>query len=266
MRIVFPGKYFFRSVLPVMISLIFLSCINDDNSGGGTIPYLGLLPNSTKGDPVISHTAFTLCYSEADEQPRWVAYELTKEMCTSNAVKRKDKFIPDPLVKTGSAETSDYKNSGYDRGHLCPAGDMNWSQQSMEESFYMSNMSPQVHAFNAGIWEKLENRVRHWAELKGKVFVVAGGILGPGLEKIGVKNKITVPHYFFKIVYSEKGNGSAVAFVMPNLGITGKSYLDFTLSIDSVESLTGIDFFPQLPDSTENRIEKNKNFAGWVND
>jgi endonuclease G, mitochondrial len=224
-----------------------------------------LLPAGAGCDQLVKHTAYTLCYSEKDEQARWVAYRLTKQMCDSNNVQRKDKFIPDPLVATGSAVTADYKNSGYDRGHLCPAGDMNWSRQTMEESFYMSNMSPQLHEFNAGIWEKLEGRVRKWAVRRGEVFVVTGGVLTSGLKTIGMKNKVSVPGYFYKIIYSAQNGPSAIAFIIPNDACKGKSYTDFAVTVDSVEKLTGIDFFPQLSDSVENGMEGRLPKSEWIN-
>ena len=153
---------------------LLLSCFSSENKSQQTPNSSVLLPSSANCDQIVTHKAYTLCYSEKNEQAKWVAYFLTKEMCITNAVKRKDKFIPDPMVKTGSSEPADFKNSGYDRGHLCPAGDMNWSEQTMEESFYMSNMSPQLHEFNAGIWERLEKKVRSWAEQKGSVYVIDG--------------------------------------------------------------------------------------------
>jgi endonuclease G len=223
-----------------------------------------LLPSLDGCGQFVQHKAYSLCYSETDEQARWVFYRLTKAMCGTNAVKRNDRFIPDPMVATGSAETGDYKNSGFDRGHLCPAGDMNWSEETMQESFYMSNMSPQLHAFNAGIWEKLEGRVRKWAEGKGEVVVITGGILKPGLQKIGEKNKVSVPDHFFKIIYSGNNGPSAIGFVIPNGPCPGKSYLDFAMTVDSVEKLTGIDFFPRMSDSIEQPMEAKFSRAEWL--
>src|ERR1051325_5507439 len=263
MHLCAPRKKLFSSLL--LLVLLFIACIPGQQDPGSQNLNAGLLPSFPGCDQIVSHAAYTLCYSEADEQARWVAYSLTKEMCSTNAVKRKDKFMADPSVKTGSAEPSDYKNSGYDRGHLCPAGDMNWSEQTMEESFYMSNMSPQVHEFNAGIWEKLEQRVRKWAEQKGEIMVVDGGVLTPGLKKIGDKNKVSVPDYFYKIVFSAQPQLSAVAFVIANRNWsgTGKSYLDFSVTVDSVEKMTGIDFFPALDDAIENKMESTNALSSW---
>src|ERR1051326_3481847 len=95
-----------------LLSFLFIACIPGQQGPPPQGLTSELLPSSSGCDQVVTHTAYTLCYSEQDEQARWVAYRLTKEMCTSNAVKRKDKFMADPSVKTGSSEPADYKNSG----------------------------------------------------------------------------------------------------------------------------------------------------------
>ena len=128
-----------------------------DSTKKHTFDYLPLMEH---GDEIVKHTAFTLCYSEAHEQAKWVAYHLTAEMCDNSGEERTNNFRTDPDVKTGSASPEDYKKSGFDRGHLCPAGDMGWSEQTMSESFFMSNMSPQAPSFNRGIWKKLEEQIR----------------------------------------------------------------------------------------------------------
>ena len=109
------------------------------------------LPKPKENEQIINHFAYTLSYNELFEQANWVAYELT-DIETISHFERTNKFIVDDLVKTGSASNDDYKKSGYDRGHLAPAGDMGWSEQAMKESFYYSNMSPQNPSFNRGIW------------------------------------------------------------------------------------------------------------------
>ncbi|MFA5032461.1 MAG: DNA/RNA non-specific endonuclease [bacterium] len=141
---------------------------------GGSTNYL---PSHTLTDEIIHHTAYTLQYDEKYEQADWVAYKLTKEMVKKPAVKRTNKFRADPLVKTGSAKPSDYAKSGYDKGHLCPAGDMAYSAGSMSESFYMSNMSPQMAGFNRGIWKRLEDKARAWARDNDEIHIVTGPVL-----------------------------------------------------------------------------------------
>ena len=172
-----------------------------------------LLPTSTTGQ-IIKHTYYTLSYSEANEQAEWVYYELTPALINGKQ-KRTNDFRPDPLISTISAQILDYKSTGYDLGHLCPARDMKLNKTSMSESFLMSNMSPQKPSFNRGIWKKLEKRVRHWAITKGRLYVVTGGVLTSSKGKIGADG-VTVPKSFYKIIYDPHGQGNMFAFLLPN--------------------------------------------------
>jgi endonuclease G len=219
------------------------------------------IPKTTSKDDIISHTGYSLLYNEAHEQANWVAYELTKEE-TNKLYERTNKFMPDPLIKTGSAEDRDYQGYGYDRGHLAPASDMGYSSITMAESFYYSNMSPQVPSFNRGIWKKLESLVRTWAIENNNIYVVTGPILTKGLETIG-PDKVSVPKYFYKVIldYTEPGI-KGIGFILPNDG-SKENLENFALSIDSVESATGIDFFNLLENRQENEIEKTLCLSCW---
>lgn len=224
--------------------------------------YNGFLPEILDGDELVKHCAFTLCYSEKYEQAKWVAYRLTSEMCDNNEEERSNNFRIDTEVNTGSASPGDYKKSGYDRGHLCPAGDMGWSQQTMSESFLMSNMSPQLPAFNRGIWKKLETDVRGWAKKNNEIYIVTAGILEESLPTIGI-DKVAVPRFYYKVILDYKiPEFKAIAFVLPNQG-SKQSVFDFAVSIDSVEHLTGINFFPALPDSLETFLESHIDTGKW---
>lgn len=219
------------------------------------------IPGTTTKDDVITHFAFTLSYNEEHEQANWVAYELTEEE-TDSKHKRTDKFIPDTFVKTGTTNDKDYRRSGYDRGHLAPAGDMAWSSTALRESFCYSNISPQVPSFNRGIWKKLEELVRKWTKEEKSVFVVTGPVLEKDLPAIG-QNKVSVPRYFYKVIldYNEpviKGIG----FIIPNKAST-EPLQNYSVTIDRVENLTGIDFFPSLPDDQEEVIESTLNLNIW---
>jgi len=212
-------------------------------------------------DSVIEHCGFSLLYNEKYEQAKWVAYEITKKE-TEKVVKRSNKFKPDPKVSTHTANNNDYKGSGYDRGHLAPAGDMCWSQMSMDESFYFSNISPQVPAFNRGIWEKLEERVRAWAIENGTVYVVTGPIIHDKPTTIGA-SKVAVPQYYFKVILDYTlPDIKGIGFVLPNAA-SEAPLQSFALSIDEVEKITGIDFFPLIPDEQENHIEKTLCIHCW---
>lgn len=213
-------------------------------------------------EKIIRHLAYTLSYSEEHEQARWVAYELTAAE-TAKRYERSDRFEPDPRVATGTAGDLDYKGSGYDRGHLAPAGDMSWSAQAMQESFYYSNMSPQDPGFNRGIWKRLEEQVRDWAIDYGKVYVVTGPVLKKGLPQIGVHD-VTIPQSYFKVILATSGNETiAIGFLMPNSG--SRSHIKYyAVSVDDVEKETGIDFFPLLENKLEQRVEARNCQECWT--
>jgi endonuclease G, mitochondrial len=220
------------------------------------------LPKYSPHDQVITHSGYTLSYNPVYRIANWVAYELTAGE-THAVVQRKNHFAPDPLLNTESAVNEDYKGSGYDRGHLAPCGDMCWSYQAMTESFYLSNMSPQVPAFNRGIWKKLEEQVRDWAIEDQAVCVVTGPVLTKGLGTIG-HHRIAIPEYFYKVIldYTEPGI-KGIGFIIPNAG-SSTDLQHYAVTIDSVEKLTQIDFFWQLPDSEEKIIEGKMNVLSWT--
>jgi endonuclease G len=210
----------------------------------------------------ISHKYYILSYNEDTEQANWVYYKLTKEMLQGDA-QRNSSFRNDPLVTTKSASTKDYTMSGYDRGHLCPAADMKFDDTAMYESFYMSNVSPQIPEFNRGIWKELESQVRNWTYEKDSLYVITGPIFDDVDVRIG-KNEVRVPKYLFKILYDAAYN-QMIAFTLPNIA-SDQPFTDFVVSVDSLESLTNIDFFSQLPDSMENRLEKRIQLSSWFKD
>lgn len=211
----------------------------------GEIEYL---PES-EGE-IIRHTYYTLSFNSGHKQANWVYYSprLGKD---GAAVRRSDNFRVDPLVSVGCAKPSDYTKSGYDRGHLCPAGDMTHSPEAMSETFYMSNMSPQLPGFNRGIWKSLETQVREWSK-KEPLYVVTGPVFKDNKGHIG-EGQVTVPGYYYKVVYSPSRQ-QMTAYLLPN-SKSAKKLTEYVVSVDSVETLTGIDFFPQLPDTLENRLE-----------
>ena len=219
------------------------------------------LPRVEEGEVVISHVGYTLSYNETHEQANWVAYELTAEE-VAGEVERKDAFRADPEVESGSAALADYRSSGYDRGHLAPAADMKWSAEAMSESFYMSNMSPQKAAFNRGIWKKLEMKVRGWATREGAVLIVTAGVLKPRLKTIGV-NKVSVPKKFYKVILDNREPElKGIGFILPNKG-SAKPLSDYAVTIDKVESVTGIDFFHSLADEIEEAVESTLDLSKW---
>ena len=240
-------------ILPLFIILTFIAATVDDTQQETLTPTVG---------QVIKHEAYTVSYSEEHEQAIWVSYTLTREMLVKN-VKRKSGFTYDPMVKTKSANSKTYTRSGYDRGHLCPSADMAYSKTYMKESFYTSNISPQKPKFNRGIWKKLETEVRKWADRDGKLYIATAGILRKGLSKIGEKGKeqISIPTYFYKVVLDLE-HSRAIGFIMPNKEYKG-SIMNFAVTVDSVEAVTGLDFYSALEDGLEERIESSLDTLVW---
>jgi endonuclease G, mitochondrial len=235
---------------------------NDEGSSQGdsqgSLEYY--LPKERKGQ-LVRHSALILNYQEEHEQASWVLHKLLSKTNKGSA-KRSNEFMPDPLVETGSALPSDYSRSGYDKGHLCPAGDFKHDKTLQDETFYMSNMSPQVGDFNRGIWNDFEMLVRRWAGRRGDLIVITGPVLKNGLETIGRRNSVSVPEQYYKIVYDPQTE-QALAILMPNEGLFDRRIREFVVSIDEVERLTGIDFFEKLPDALEKKIETNANESQW---
>lgn len=210
---------------------------------------------------IIRHKGYTLSYNDDWRLANWVGYVLTADE-TEGDVERSDWFDEDPQVRGTKVRHADYTHSGFDRGHMAPAADMKWDEQAMVESFYMSNICPQVHGLNAGLWNKLENRVRTWARRDSAVVVVCGPIVPDNHSTIGNAN-VAVPQYFYKIVASPYGKSPrGIAFIMPNEDIDEPLY-HYAVSIDSVERATGIDFLYNLPDSLETFVEQNIDLTVW---
>jgi len=210
---------------------------------------------------VVRHTWFALGYSEDHEQAEWVAYELTRERLNEKWAERPNTFRPDPAVRTESATPRDYNSSGFDKGHLCPAADMAFDASAIDETFFMSNISPQVPAFNMGIWRELEELTRDWARRFNHIYVVTGPILTqPGQGQIGF-SKVTVPAAYYKVLLAPEQQ-RAIAFILPNSLIT-RPVIDFACAIDKVEERTGIDFFPRLLKGLDEELEASLDKDAW---
>ncbi len=218
------------------------------------------LPTSTTGQ-IIHHNGYSLSYNEEFEQAEWVAYELKKEHLSKKNFKR-PYFEIDKAVKTNAANWRNYKKSGYDKGHLCPAGDRRYSKAAHNETFLTSNISPQEHKFNAGLWNRIEQKTRYWAGRYNGVFVVTGGVLKGKMKTIG-DEAVAVPNQFYKIILDyNNGAPKVIAFLTPHKDSKEPLY-NYVVSVNSVEALTGIDFFPELDDAIESKIEASDNYKNW---
>ncbi len=226
--------------------------------------YGNLLEVKTRpGTPSVlkSYRGMDLSFNPQCHIPNWVSWELTAEE-TSGSASRTNKFASDPDVE-GCADTWDYSYSGYDRGHMAPAGDMKWSAEAMAETFLLTNICPQAKSLNAGSWKGLEEKCRQWAEADSAIYIVCGPVIdGNPTEYIG-DSRVYVPRKFFKAIispYSVPARG--IGFIMPNEKVKGGMQA-CAVTIDSIEALTGHDFFSSLPDEIEKEVESQCNFHYW---
>jgi len=202
--------------------------------------------------------------------PVWVQYELNSEDIRGPA-DRSDDFRPDTSIPYGArAELSDYRGSGFDRGHMAPAADMKRSQKVMSESFLLSNMAPQVGiGFNRHIWAELEAAVRGWVEQRGQLTIIIGPVFAvqENQVKYGVigDNHVAVPSHFYKIIAdtSNPEKVEALAFMLPNETLPGRHYSEFLISIDEIEKATGLDFLSALSSDVQESVESQKAAQVW---
>jgi len=217
------------------------------------------LPTSTTGE-VVYHQHYALSYNEPFEQAEWVAYTLKPAHLTHDDRKR-PYFIEDPKVGSKSADWKNYKRSGFDRGHLCPAGDRRFSLQAYNETFYTSNISPQRKDFNAGVWNRLEMKTRQWCKKYGTLKIITAGVLQNGLQEIGGEG-VDVPNHFYKIIYRNGSNEGIAAFLMPHRE-SKRPLQSFLVPVDSIEQLTGIDFFPEKTRGWQEKMESSVVPTAW---
>lgn len=261
------NNYQFKTLIYILIFCLLLACKQNEKSSieitnaAKSDVSIDYLPTSTTNQ-IVKHYNYTLSYSEKHEQAKWVAYKLTNDEVNHSRNYKRPYFIEDPKVKTGSAKWYNYKKSGYDKGHLCPASDRSFSKQAYDETFYTSNISPQNHQFNTGIWNRLEQKTRYWATKYRTIYVISGGVLTDGLDEIG-EEQVSVPKFFYKIIFTySDGKERMIAFLIPNEP-SDKPLYEFVVAADKIERITGIDFFRKLDNKIENELESSSSYNAW---
>ena len=224
----------------------------------------GCLPVTTRSlkEQLLYRKNYVVSYNSDTKCPNWVFWQLTREHADGN-VKRPDyAFHEDMEVPAPRAELADYKGSGYDRGHMCPAGDNKWDADAMYESFLMTNMCPQNQNLNSGLWNQIEMQCRYWAKKHGSLYIVCGPIfLNEEHQTIG-GNKVMVPEAFFKVILCMEGTPKGIAFICRNTdGNRKKDY--YVNTISQVERITGYTFFPFLDDDTADAIKEHADLKNW---
>lgn len=234
------------------------------NGNGASIPHANLLSVATPASlpsQIKQYEGFILSFNRDNHTPNWVAWELLDSE-TDGPHSRSNKFWQDPDIE-GCPSTDDYRRSGYDRGHMSPAADNKLSARMMHDSFVMANICPQAHALNAGAWKTLEEKERQWARSDSAIIIIAGPIYSQtDTERIGDAG-VRVPSAFFKVIaapYASQPRG--IAFIYPNMQAPG-NMADYVVTIDEVESITGLDFFHTLPQSAQQQLESKSNFRLW---
>ena len=221
-------------------------------------------PLTDRPEQILKRRGYTTSYNEKTKTPNWVAWHLTKAHTYGDHQRKNEVFFEDEnIVQEKRATNNDYYNSRYDRGHMCPAGDSKWDAQVMRESFLFTNICPQNHGLNKYEWNDLEIQCRDWAREYGAIDIVCGPLFPTtGDQKTIGRNRVWVPEAFFKVILCRQGKPKAIGFIYRNEG-KKQTREEALRSVDVIEALTGIDFFPSLDDDTESRVEAESALEDW---
>ena len=212
-------------------------------------------------EQIIKRKSYITSYNKDTKIPNWVAWHLTGDH-TDGEYGRSNNFYEDEEVPAPRATLEDYKGSGWSRGHMCPAGDNKWDTEAMNESFSLINVCPQNSSLNSGLWNRVEIDCRNWARMFDDIYIVCGPVFYRKEHEVIGNNNVCVPEAFFKVVLCLNGVPKGFGIVVKNNSGEKKRDLYYN-SIDQVERITGIDFFPSLPDEIENEVEANIDMEQW---
>ena len=218
-------------------------------------------PLASVSEIIIKKKAYIVSYNSKRKVPNWVAWHLTGEHA-DGPIGRNNVFYSDDTVPFPRATVEDYKGSGWSRGHMCPAGDNKWDAVAMSESFSLINVCPQNASLNSGLWNSIEINCRKWAKKFQEIYIVCGPVFYSQAHEVIGDNEVYVPEAFFKVILCLHGTPKGMGFVVKNTAGTNKRDLYFN-SIDQIERITGMDFFPNLPDDMEEVIESKLDLDQW---
>lgn len=220
------------------------------------------LPLKTVSEQILYRKGYTVSYNKDYKIPNWVAWHLTAEHTTGPYRRPSGAWHEDTDVPTPRATLADYREVGWSRGHMCPAGDNKWDKEAMYESFLFTNCCPQDANLNSGDWNQIEMSCRRWAEKYGDIFIVCGPILyNKEHETIG-PNKVVVPEAFFKVVLCLNGNPKGIGFIRKNTNTSKRNDL-YVNTISEVERITGITFFPNLSKDIAESVKNKADLSEW---
>lgn len=267
----FKPQYIFLTLLLLIVIGSWLAAAKNENSdnktgraqfNGGAYNLLEVkLPEGTSSQ-MVSYPGYLCSFNAAYRIPNYSAWELTPNEAQGN-LPRNNKFYQDTQV-TNCPTTADYRNSGFDRGHMAPAADMKWNQEAMKTCFALTNICPQHKNLNQGAWKHLEDKCRQWVQRDSTLIIICGPVLTDRITQYIGASRVAVPQRFFKVILAPYATPPrAIGFIMPNGQVPGGMQQAAT-TVDKVEEITGMDFFSQLPDSLENIIESQNNYNQWM--
>lgn len=221
------------------------------------------MPRPLEGisEQIIRKTSYIASYNKDTKIPNWVAWHLLAEHA-DGPYRRQNNFYEEESVTRPRATLEDYRGSGWSRGHMCPAGDNKWDGKAMFDTFSLINVCPQNANLNSGLWNSIEIDCRKWARKYGSIYIVCGPIFMNKVHETIGDNQVYVPEAFFKVILCLNENPKGIGFIVRNTDGTRKQDLYFN-SIDQIERITGIDFFPALPDELEDSIEFEVDMNLW---
>lgn len=213
-------------------------------------------------EQILRYRGYTVSYNSSTRLPNWVAYELTRAEA-AGTFPRDSHFYVDSTVVGPQADNDDYRRSGWDKGHMAPAGDMKWSSHAMYESCYFTNICPQNPNLNGGDWRLLEEKCRVLVQQFETLYIACGPIIGQAKNGTLGAHNVVIPDAYYKVLLYARGfDYQGIGFVFLNKA-GHKALQHYAVPIDTVEELTGIDFFVALPNATERKVEAVYDLEGW---
>ncbi|MDG6099015.1 DNA/RNA non-specific endonuclease [Alteromonas sp. ZYF713] len=234
----------------IIISLFIFTCLLETSFAYSCehLPY----GKPKDSDFVKCRDGYAIGYSYDLKAAEWVAYTLNKQ--TWVPVDRQDDFREDTDIPVQfRTYESDYQEPVFHMGHLANSESLDKSIKQNSETFLMSNMTPQLPGHNTAVWKGLENRERKWAESRGSVYIITGGVYRAPVSYIG--NRVPVPAMYYKIIY-DKANNESLAYLFPHDNIKTANLDDYLTSIDVIETVSGLNFLSGIEDDDEALIEK----------
>lgn len=224
------------------------------------------IPRFTKSVPsqILHRKAYTTSYNSVTLNANWTAWHLTADHTSGSYSRKGIDYMEDDEVKGAKQMLDDWddRGPGIDHGHLCPSGDATWDGEALVQTFLLTNICPQNRKLNQGDWKYLEERCRGWANHYGEIFIVCGPLYYSKPPHTMGKSSVAYPDAFYKVVLRLGKRPAALGFIYPNTD-EHRNIASYVKTVDEVEQATGIDFFFQLPDNIENRIEAFADITKW---